>query len=302
MESKSTVVECIPNFSEGRREEVIQKIADAFRQTSGCKLLDVKPDKDHNRTVYTAIGSGEGIKEAVIKAVGVAVELIDMETQKGEHPRIGACDVIPFVPVTNCSMQDCIDLSREVADEIVARYSIPIYFYEESALKPERQNLANIRKGEYEGLKMEITTAERRPDRGEPRMHPTAGATVIGARKPLIAYNINLDTSDIKVAKEIAKRLRAKTGGLAYVKALGVMLKERNLAQVSMNLTDYSKSAVYTVFEMVKMEARRYGVTPVGSEVIGLIPMDALIEVARYYLQIENFQASQVLESHLIGL
>lgn len=302
MESKRTIVECIPNFSEGQREEVIQKIADAFRDTSGCILLDVKPDKDHNRTVYTAIGSRDSIKEAVIKAVGVAVELIDMETQKGEHPRIGACDVIPFVPITNCTMQDCIALSREVAEEIVTKYSIPIYFYEESALRPERQNLADIRKGEYEGLKTEIARPERRPDRGEPRMHPSAGATVIGARKPLIAYNINLNTSDIKVAKDIAKRLRAKTGGLTYVKALGVMLRERNQAQVSMNLTDFSKSSMYTVFEMVKMEAQRYGVTPVGSEVVGLLPMDALLEVARYYLQLEGFQASQVLESHLIGL
>ncbi|MHC9540371.1 MAG: glutamate formimidoyltransferase [Vulcanimicrobiota bacterium] len=302
MESKRTIVECIPNFSEGQREEVIQKIADAFRDTSGCILLDVKPDKDHNRTVYTAIGSRDSIKEAVIKAVGVAVELIDMETQKGEHPRIGACDVIPFVPITNCTMQDCIALSREVADEIVTKYSIPIYFYEESALRPERQNLADIRKGEYEGLKAEIARPERHPDLGEPRMHASAGATVIGARKPLIAYNINLNTSDIKVAKDIAKRLRAKTGGLTYVKALGVMLKERNQAQVSMNLTDFSKSSMYTVFEMVKMEAQRYGVTPVGSEVVGLLPIDALLEVARYYLQLEGFQASQVLESHLIGL
>jgi len=302
MESRNAIVECIPNFSEGQREEVIEKIAEAFRGTGGCRLLDVKPDKDHNRTVYTAIGSRDGVKEAIIRAVGVAVELIDMEKQKGEHPRIGACDVIPFVPIVNCTMQECIELSREVAGEINSRYSIPVYFYEESALKPERQNLADIRKGEYEGLRKEIANKERHPDVGEPRMHPSAGATVIGARKPLIAYNVNLGTSDIKVAKEIAKRMRAKTGGLTYVKALGVMLKERNIAQVSMNLTDYSKSAMYTVFEMVKMEAKRYGVTPVGSEVIGLLPMEALLEVARYYLQIEGFQSSQVLESHLIGL
>jgi glutamate formiminotransferase / 5-formyltetrahydrofolate cyclo-ligase len=302
MKEKKAIVECIPNFSEGRRDEVIKRIADAFESTEGCKLLNYSPDKDHNRTVFTLIGSLEGVKQAILKAVEVAVKEINMEEHKGEHPRIGACDVIPFVPIVNCSMEECKALARNLGEELVEKFGIPIYLYEESALRPERSNLADIRKGEYEGLKKEIATRERQPDIGEAKMHPTAGATVVGARKPLIAYNVNLSTPDIKIAKDIAKRMRARTGGLTFVKALGVMLSERNCAQVSMNLTDYSKSAMYTAFEMVRMEAKRYGVHPVGSEIVGLVPLDALIEVARYYLQLEGFKNSQVLETHLLDL
>lgn len=301
MEKKNAVIECIPNFSEGRRKDVIEKIADVFRAQNGCKLADVKPDEDHNRTVYTIIGQVESVKAAIIKAIGVAVETINMEEHKGEHPRIGACDVVPFVPISNCSIEDCVEISKSVAEEINKKYNIPIYLYEESACKPERRNLADIRKGEYEGLKNEIKNSERYPDIGEPKFHPTAGATVVGARKPLIAYNINLNTSDLKIAKEIAKRIRARTGGLTYVKALGVMIKEKNCAQVTMNLTDFTKSAIYTVFEMVKMEAKRFGIVPTDSEIVGLVPMDALIEAAKYYLQIGGLSESQILERHLMS-
>lgn len=298
MEEKKAIVECIPNFSEGRRPEVIDRIAGAFRSVAGCKLLNYSSDGDHNRSVFTILGPVDAVREGVLKAVEVAKDLINMEEHKGEHPRIGATDVIPFVPIAHCTMEDCIRLAGEVGGEIAKRYEIPVYLYEEAARVPERRDLAHIRKGEYEGLKVDIT--KRPPDIGEARMHPTAGATVVGARKPLIAYNINLSTSEVSVAKGIAKRLRARTGGLAYVKALGLMIKEKNLAQVSMNLTDYTKSAMYTVFEMVKMEARRFGVTVVGSEIIGLLPMDALLEVAGYYLQLEGFEKSQVLETHLM--
>lgn len=299
MVEKKQIVESIPNFSEGRRPDVVEKIADAFRpQNRSCRLLNYSSDSDHNRSVFTVLGEREAVRECILNSVGVAKELINMEKHTGEHPRIGATDVIPFVPILNCSMEDCIRLSEEVGSAIYANYEIPVYLYEESARLPERRDLANIRKGEYEGLKKEIS--ERAPDIGEAKMHPTAGATVVGARKPLIAYNINLSTHDVSIAKQIAKRVRARTGGLMYVKALGVMLSDRNIAQVSMNLTDYKKSAMYTIFEMVKMEAARYGVIPIGSEVIGLLPMEALIEAGRYYLQLENFTSSQILETHLI--
>ncbi|MCQ2735963.1 MAG: glutamate formimidoyltransferase [bacterium] len=294
------IVECIPNFSEGRRQEVIDRIGEGFKSVKGCVLLDVKPDKDHNRTVYTVTGEPEAVLEGVIRAVGTACELIDMNEHRGEHPRIGACDVIPFVPISGMTMEDCVALSRRCAEAVWEKYRIPSYYYEESALRPSRRNLADIRKGEYEVLKEEASLPERTPDVGEPALHPTAGAVVIGAREPLIAYNVNLSTSDISIAKAIAKRMRAKTGGLAYVKALGVMLSERNIAQVSMNLTNFNKTAVYTVFEMVKIEAARYGVTATGSEVIGMIPLEALAECARYYLRLENFETSQILETHLM--
>jgi glutamate formiminotransferase / 5-formyltetrahydrofolate cyclo-ligase len=302
MKEKKAIVECIPNFSEGRRDEVIKRIANAFGTTQGCTLLNHSPDRDHNRTVFTIIGSPEGVQQAILNAVEVAVQDINMEEHKGEHPRIGACDVIPFVPIVNCTMEECKALAQSTGEEMVKKFGIPIYLYEESARRPERRNLADIRKGEYEGLKKEISLAERHPDIGEAKMHPTAGATVVGARKPLIAYNVNLSTSDIKIAKDIAKRMRAKTGGLTFVKALGVMLTEKNCAQVSMNLTDFSKSAMYTAFEMVCMEAKRYGVHATGSEIVGLVPVEALIEVARYYLQLEGFSSSQVLETHLLDL
>jgi len=295
------IVECVPNFSEGVREDVIKSIEEAFKSIKGCKVLDVAPDKDHNRTVYTVIGEPQAVKQGLITAIETALKYIDLNNHKGEHPRLGACDVAPFIPVSNMTMEECINLSREAAIEVWEKFSIPVYYYEESTLVAGRSNLADIRKGEFETLKTEITLPHRKPDVGEAKLHQTAGAIVIGARKPLIAYNVNLNTSDLSVAKAIAKRMRAKTGGLTYVKAIGVMLSERNIAQVSMNLTDFSKSALYTVFEMVKMEALRYGVIPVGSEIIGLVPMEALIESAKYYLQLEGFQASQILETHLLG-
>lgn len=294
------IVECVPNFSEGIRDDIINLIADAFKSFEGCKVLDVKPDKDHNRTVYTVIGEPQAVKAGLLAAIEVAITHIDLNIHKGEHPRLGACDVAPFIPIKEMTMEDCVLLSRETANEIWEKFSIPVYYYEESTLIPGRTNLADIRKGEFEALKTEITLEHRRPDVGEAKLHPTAGAIVIGARKPLIAYNVNLNTPDLAVAKAIAKRMRARTGGLTYVKAIGIMLSDRNIAQVSMNLTDFSRTAVYTVFEMVKMEAKRYGVSVLGSEIIGLLPLEALVEASRYYLQLEDFQTSQILETHLL--
>jgi len=294
------LVECIPNFSEGRRSEVIESIADEIRKYRDVRFLDLSSDPDHNRTVMTFLGDEEEVEKAAFDAVARAAELIDMEAHRGEHPRIGAADVIPFVPIRNISMEECVRLAHRVGKRIAEELEIPVYYYEEAALKPERRNLADIRKGNYEKLREEIASPERRPDAGPQAMHPRAGAAVVGARKPLVAFNINLATGELRIAKEIAKRVRAKDGGLKCVKALGVMLHERNIAQVSMNLVDYSKSAIYTVFEMVRAEARRYGVNIAGSEIIGLVPLEALMESARYYLQLEDFKTSQVLETHLM--
>ncbi|MFH0801695.1 MAG: glutamate formimidoyltransferase [bacterium] len=294
------LVECIPNFSEGRRSEVIESIADEIRKYRDVRFLDLSSDPDHNRSVMTFLGEEEEVGKAAFDAVAKAAELIDMEAHQGEHPRIGAADVIPFVPIKNINMEECVRLAHRVGKRIAEELGIPVYFYEEAALKPERRNLADIRKGNYEKLREEIASPERRPDAGPPAMHPGAGACVVGARRPLVAFNINLATAELRIAKEIAKRVRAKDGGLKCVKALGVMLHERNIAQVSMNLVDYSKSAMYSVFELVRAEARRYGVNIAGSEIIGLVPLEALMESARYYLQLENFKTSQVLETHLM--
>ncbi|TYP52432.1 glutamate formimidoyltransferase [Thermosediminibacter litoriperuensis] len=293
------IVECVPNISEGRRTEVIETIVDEVRKVEGVKLLDVNPDESHNRTVITFVGEPEAVKKAAFALCAKAAELIDMEKHKGEHPRIGATDVIPFIPVSNVTMEECVELANELGQEIAEKLGIPVYMYEEAAKIPERKSLPNIRKGEYEGLKQEITKPERRPDYGPPRMHLTAGATVVGARQFLIAYNINLDTDDVKIAKKIANSIREAKGGYKYVRAMGVMIEGRNVAQVTINMLNYTGTPLFRVFETVKSEAARYGVNVIGSEIVGLVPVQALLDVADFYLRLENFDRKQVLELNI---
>jgi glutamate formiminotransferase len=296
----SKIVECVPNFSEGRRIDVIDSIVSEVKSVEGVRLLDYEYDGDHNRSVVTFVGEPQKVKEAAFKAISKAAELIDMNKHEGEHPRIGASDVVPFIPISEVTMDDCVDLARELGKEVADKLKIPVFLYEAAATKPERKNLANIRKGQYEGLKEDIKKdPERKPDFGPDELHPTAGATVIGARMPLVAYNVNLGTDDVEIAKKIAKAIRYKDGGLRFVKALGFEIKERGIVQVSMNLTNYEKTPVFRVFEMIKAEAERYGVPVIGSEVIGLIPVNALIDSADYYLKIENFKKEQILENKL---
>ncbi|MGE5584861.1 MAG: glutamate formimidoyltransferase [Bacillota bacterium] len=294
------IVECVPNFSEGRRPEVVREIVAAVESVSGVQLLDCSSDPNHNRSVLTFIGEPAPVKEAAFRAIAKAAELINMEEHRGEHPRIGATDVVPFVPVLGVTMADCVALARELGAEVAEKLRIPVYLYEEAATRPDRRNLADIRRGEYEGLKKEIHLPERHPDFGDPVMHPTAGATVIGAREFLVAYNINLGTPDVSIAKKIARVVRASSGGLMYVKALGIKLEDRNLAQVSMNLTNFRKTPMHVVFNLVKSEAERYGVPIVGSEIVGLVPLDALLAAAEHYLRIENFSHKQVLETRVM--
>src|SRR5574341_65155 len=297
------LVECVPNFSEGRRPEIIDAIVKEILTVAGVKLLDKEMDKDHNRAVATFIGEPEPVKQAAFKAIAKATQLIDMEKHKGEHPRLGATDVVPFVPISGTTMPECVILARQLGQEVADKIGIPVYLYEAAATKPERQNLAEIRKGEYEGLKQEIqTNPERKPDFGPNRLHPTAGAIVIGARMPLIAYNVYLGTRDVTIAKKVASAIRFAAGGYRYVKALGFEIKERGLVQVSMNLVNYQGTPIFRVFETIKREAARYGIPIISSEVVGLAPADALYDVADFYLQLENFRKEQVLETKLLDL
>lgn len=300
MAGKKKIIECVPNFSEGRDTEVMEKIVEPFRSREGVKLLDYQSDKDHNRMVVTVVGEPELLKEAVAAAVGKAVELIDLRKHEGQHPRMGAVDVIPFIPIRNVDMAEAIDLSKEVAARVSEGFGLPVFLYEESATAPHRKNLASIRKGQFEGMAEKMTQPEWRPDFGPETIHPSAGATAVGARMPLVAFNVNLDTPNLEIADAIAKKVRYLSGGLRYCKAIGVDLKERGIVQVSMNMTDFTRTALYRSFEMVKMEARRYGVNVVGSEIIGLVPMAALVDCAEYYLGIEDFSPDQVLESRLM--
>lgn len=293
-------MECVPNFSEGRDLEKIDKIVSPFRARQGVKLLDYSNDEDHNRLVVTVVGEPEALKEAVIEAIGVAVKLIDLNHHQGQHPRMGAADVVPFIPIKGCTMDEAIVLSKEVGARVAEAYNLPVFLYEKSASAPHRENLAAIRKGEFEGMSEKIHQPEWKPDFGPAERHPTAGTVAIGARMPLVAYNINLDTPILEIAHGIAKKVRFIGGGLRFCKAMGVELKERGITQVSMNLTDYSKTAIYRAHEMVRFEARRYGVNIVGSEIIGLVPMEALIDTAAYYLGLENFSMQQVLESRIM--
>ncbi len=294
------LVECVPNFSEGRRIEVLDAIVNAMISVPHVYLLGREMDADHNRAVVTLVGLPNTIGEAAVRGVEIAVQHIDLTTHRGEHPRIGAADVIPFVPIRGVSLADCVEIAKAVAREISIRFKVPVYLYEAAATRPERKNLENIRRGQFEVLRSEIVTnPDRHPDFGEPRVHPTAGATVVGARKPLIAYNINLNTSDVSIAKEIAKRVRFSSGGLPFVKAMGVLLKDRNQAQVSMNLTDYEQTPVELVFETVGREAEQYGVSIAGSEIIGLIPQKAIEQAVEFYLRVENFSPEMILENRL---
>ena len=293
------LMECVPNFSEGRNEVIVEQIIDEVRKIEGITILDYSSDKDHNRTVLTMIGSPEQVREAAINSAKKAAELIDMSKHEGAHPRMGATDVIPFTPVSNVTIAECVDVAKEVGAEI-GSWGIPVYLYEDAATTPDRRNLADVRKGQYEGFFEKIKKEEWKPDFGPQEMNVKGGATAVGARVPLVAFNINLDTPDVEIASKIAKKIRHIGGGLRYVKAIGLKLEERNQTQVSMNLVNYEKSAVYQAFEMVKMEARRYGVNVVGSEVIGTVPMKSLLDVAEYYLQIENFSINQILEKRLL--
>ena len=295
------IVECIPNISEGRNVEVIEAVLNEVRSTPGVTLLDHSSDVNHNRTVITFLGSPEGVAEAAVKLAKKAAELIDLTKHVGEHPRMGAVDVCPFVPVKEITTEECVELSKVVGKRIWEEAGMPVFLYEDSASAPHRVNLAAIRKGQFEGMAEKVLQPEWEPDFGGRTIHPTAGTVAVGCRMPLVAYNINLNTSDIKIASTIAKTIRQANGGLACVKALGVMLEDRNIAQVSINMTNLHKTPLYRVVELVKAEAKRWGVTVVGTEVVGLTPMHALIDAAEYYLQIENFDGEkQVLENYLL--
>lgn len=295
-----SLVECVPNFSEGRDKAKVDAIIEAMK-VPGVYLLDREMDADHNRCVITLVGDRESIAEAAIRGVGKAAELIDLTKHQGAHPRLGAADVVPFIPIEGVTIEDCVAIARNVGQEIWKRFSIPVYFYEAAAASPERTNLENIRRGQFEGIREEIATnPARRPDVGEARLHPSAGATVVGARKFLIAYNVFLNTTEVDVAKKVAKAVRASSGGLRYVKAAG--FEVRRLAQVSMNLTDFEQTPIARVFEMVKREAARFGVQPLSSEIVGLIPKKALEGAAEWFLQVENFDSSLILENRLAAV
>jgi glutamate formiminotransferase / formiminotetrahydrofolate cyclodeaminase len=296
----STLVECVPNFSEGRDKAKVDAIVDAMKMP-GVYLLDREMDSDHNRCVITIVGERDALQEAAIRGVGKASELIDLNNHAGAHPRMGAADVVPFIPIEGVTIEDCVAMANHVGEQIWHRYQIPVYLYEAAARVPERQGLENIRRGQFEGIRAEIASnPARRPDIGEPRVHPTAGATVVGARKFLIAYNVFLNTSDVDIAKKVAKAVRFSNGGMRFVKGAGFLV--RGLAQVSMNLTDFEQTPIHRVFEMVKREAARYGVMPVASEIVGLIPKNALEQTAEWYLQVENFDSLLILENRLAAV
>ncbi|MFV0546680.1 MAG: glutamate formimidoyltransferase [Bacteroides sp.] len=298
--SWNKIVECVPNFSEGRDLAKIDQIVSPFRGKPGVKLLDYSNDEDHNRLVVTLVGEPEALRDAVIEAIGVAVRLIDLNHHQGQHPRMGAVDVVPFIPIKNVTMEEAIALSKEVGQALGEKYNLPVFLYEKSASAPHRENLAAVRKGEFEGMAEKIKLPEWKPDFGPVERHATAGTVAVGARMPLVAYNINLNTNDLEIASKIAKNIRYINGGLRFVKAMGVELTDRHITQVSINMTDYSRTALYRAFELVRIEARRYGVSIVGSEIIGLVPMEALIDTASYYLGLENFSMQQVLESRIM--
>lgn len=293
------LVECVPNVSEGRDQEKIEELASAVRRTPGVWLLDVDPDSNHNRTVITFVGAPEAVEQAVLNLVGQAIKIIDLRRHRGEHPRMGAVDVIPFVPIKDMAMEECVELSKRVGQRIWERFQIPVYLYERSASRPEREDLSFIRKGEFEGFFAKIHEPEWAPDFGERRVHPTAGVVAVGARMPLIAFNVNLGTNNLEIARKIAQAVRHSNGGLRYVKALGFKLEDRGLVQVSMNMTNYQKTPLHQAFLLVKLEAERYGVSVVGSEIVGLVPREALYQAAEFFLQLEDFKREQILEERL---
>jgi glutamate formiminotransferase len=293
------VIECVPNISEGRRQDVISKITEELQAVPGLRVLDVQSDAAHNRSVFTLAGDAAAMLAGIPKLFAAAISAIDLTSHKGEHPRMGAVDVTPFIPIDDVTMAECVALARAVAQDVASRFSLPVYLYEEAASSPERKTLEDIRRGEFEGLAAKMAKPGWAPDFGPAAPHPTAGASVIGARMPLIAYNINLATTRLDVAKKIASAIRHSSGGLRFVKAMGIALEERGIVQVSMNLTNYEKTPIFRVFEMVKREAERYGVAVLESEIVGLVPAAALRQSVEWYLQLEGFSGAQVLENKL---
>jgi glutamate formiminotransferase/formiminotetrahydrofolate cyclodeaminase len=294
------LIECVPNFSEGRDPLKVDAIVSVMAAVPGVHILGREMDADHHRCVVTMVGDPDAVAEAAILGAGKALTLIDLNDHSGAHPRVGATDVIPFIPIEGVTLEDCVALARHVGEELWKRYRIPVFFYEAAATRPERVNLENVRKGQFEGLREQLkNNHDRQPDIGEPKLHPTAGVTVVGARKFLVAYNVNLNTADVSIANKIARAIRHSSGGLRYVKSMGVELKARNLAQVSINLTDFEQTPMHRVYEMVKREAARYGVVPVGSEIVGLVPKKAIEMAADYFLQFEDFSPAQILENKL---
>jgi len=294
------IIQCVPNFSEGRNKDLIEKILDEIRMVDEVKLLDYSMDKDHNRTVVTFIGEPEKVILAAFKACKLASELIDMREHTGEHPRMGATDVIPLIPISDVTMEECVLLSEELGKRIGEELDIPVYLYEKSARLLDRENLADIRRGQYEGMAEKLKEENWRPDFGPNELNVRSGVTAVGARMPLVAFNVNLGTDNIDIAKKIAKSIRASGGGFKYCKALGIEIKERNIVQVTMNMIDYTKTPLFRVFDVIEREAKRYGVNVVGSEIIGLLPMGAMLAVADYYLRLENFNHDQILEARMM--
>ncbi|MDD2363820.1 MAG: glutamate formimidoyltransferase [Eubacteriales bacterium] len=300
MTSIRKIVECVPNFSEGRDPDKIEKIVAPLKDRQDVKLLNYEPDPDYNRLVVTVMGEPQAVKAAVLDAIEVATEVIDLNQHQGEHLRMGATDVVPFIPIRNMTMAETVELAKEMGQAIYERFSIPVFLYEEAATRPERKNLVTVRKGQFEGMAEKLKQDEWEPDFGQREIHQTAGVTAVGARMPLVAYNIDLGTDNIDIANAIARVIRQSGGGFQYIKAGGVELKEKGIVQVTMNITDYTKNPIYRVFETVKMEAKRYGVPILGSEIIGLAPMEALTETAAYYLGLYDFDSSKLIESALI--
>ena len=294
------IFETVPNFSEGRDGSRIEALLEAFRGREGVKLIDHEADPDHNRCVITAVGEPGPLKEAVLAAVGVAVRLIDLRVHKGQHPRMGAVDVIPFIPIKNTTMEEAVSLSKEVGRAVADTYHIPVFLYEESASHAERKNLADIRKGQFEGMTDKLKRPEWKPDFGDTVPHESAGVVAVGARMPLVAFNVNLDTDNMEVARAIAKAVRHQSGGLRFCKAIAVELKARGMVQVSMNMTDFTQTPLYRAVELIRSEAQRYGVTIAGSEIVGMVPMAALVDSAAYYMGLEQFSMNQVLEQKLM--
>jgi glutamate formiminotransferase len=290
------VIESVPNISEGRRPEVLEAAVAAMKAVPGLRVLDVQSDKDHNRSVLTVVGDERSLKDGLLALFEVATSRIDLRNHEGEHPRVGAVDVVPFIPIEGASMKDCVALAREVGQTVAERFQVPVFLYEEAAAAPHRRNLEDVRRGQFEGLAERMRDPLWQPDFGPAAPHPSAGAVVVGARMPLIAYNINLGTPDVEIARRIAKAIRHSSGGYRFVKAMGVMLEERNVAQVSVNMTDYKKTPLFRVFETVRSEAARYGVSVIGSEIVGLVPSQALIDTADHFLRLEDFDPTQILE------
>jgi len=293
------IVQCVPNFSEGKDKMLIERIIDEIRKVEGTKLLDYSMDKDHNRCVVTFIGTPEAVEEAAFNACKKASELIDMSKHKGEHPRMGATDVIPLIPISEVTMEECVEMSRRLGKRIGEELGISVFLYEKSASAPHRENLASIRKGQYEGMNEKMKDEKWKPDFGPDTLNVKSGATAVGARMPLVAFNVNLDTNNLEIANKIARSVRGRSGGFTACKALGVEIKERGIVQVTMNMVDYNSTPLYRVFDMIEREAKRYGVNIIGSEIVGLVPMMALINCADYYLRLENFREDQILEKRI---